>query len=579
MRVLLGPLNRGAHRPAVDLPGFDVLLFDRHDADLAFDPAREPLEALWSRLPGGWQPDRLVWWSPEYSLLPAGIERCPVPSIAVLGDWNLGLWATAPLLEAFDWVVTDRPGVRALGPQLRVPVDAWPAFSFDPAIHRREPALPRDIDVLFVGNLNHQVQQERAPWLLRLVRLVDRHRVVVTSGVYGDAYGELLRRARMVWNRSVRGELNMRAYEGPAAGALLLMETENAEVRDVYADGISCALYDGDTLEAQIDRYLAEPERLARVAEAGWRRVQSETYADHFARLVAGAERLTIGPRPFATLPAWRRAYWLGVHALSSADSDRVEAATRHLVRAQAAGGDQGAIASALGAVAATAAATGPGDRARSLQQAAQLFALAVQLCPDDVVSRAGLASIAAASGSPDRARAAWMAVREHLDAGAPFPVDRIPSPFLFDRFRTEWERAAICPDLEGRAAGFRPILAARAAAALAALEPGGDAAVDRWTESVIASPGVDENVRALSRALEAAGHLAVAAEGYERTLSLNPFDWEARVAAAELAGRTGDGARLEALLDDTRRMAAAAAPMPSSVQALERLADGIAVR
>jgi tetratricopeptide (TPR) repeat protein len=578
MRVLLGPLNHRAHGPVLDLPGFDVLAFDRRDADIRFDPARDSLEALWARLPAGWRPDLLIWWSPEYSLLPAGIERSPVPSVAVLGDWNLSFWTTAPLLEAFDLVVTDRPGVRVLGPQLGVPVDAWPAFSFDRALHRREPRVERDIDVLFVGNMNPEIQYERAPWLGRLARLAERHRVVLASGVYGEAYAALLRRARIVWNRSIRGEMNMRAYEAPACGALLLMEEENLEVRDVFADGVSCALYGPETLERRVDEYLAQPERLARVAEAGWRRVQCETYADHFARLVSAVATLTVGPRPFAALPRWRRDYWLGVHALAAADPENLEAAARHLSRALGGADDHGAMASALGALAATAAARGVGNLPRSLEQAAELLSLAVRLCPEDVVSRAGLAWVASARGRHDVARAEWLAARALVQGEQPFPVDRVPVPFGFDRFRAGWELAALHPDVEGRAAAFRPLLAARIAGGLARLESSEAARVDWWAESVAAYPGVEDNVRHLAHALEAAGDDEVAAQGYARALELNPFDRDARIAAAALALRRGDTTTFEALLAEIRQFATAAPVLAPWVTDLEGLTAGVRV-
>jgi tetratricopeptide (TPR) repeat protein len=573
MRVLLGPLNRRDHRAVVgDLADLDIVVFDRHDADVAFDPAREPLETLWGRLPAGWQPDVLVWWSPEYAALPEGIERCPVPSAAVLGDWNLGVWATAPLLEAFDLVVTDRMGVQLLGPQLGVPVDAWPAFSFDPARHRREPAVERDIDVLFVGNMNHEVQHERAPWLARLARLGRRHRVVLASGVYGDAYGDLLRRARIVWNRGIRGEMNMRAYEAPAAGALLFMETENLEVRDVFSDGLSCVLYDDASLERLIDEHLGTPERLARMADAGWRRVQSETYRDHLARLVGDLGHLRIGPRPFAALPDWRRDYWLGVHALCSADASRSAAALGHLGRALAATPDRGAVAAALGAVAAGLAQSGDGDAQRSLDQAAELLALAVRMHPDDVVSRANLAWVSAARGRGDVAGAEALAARALLHDGQPFALDRVPVPFGFDRFRAAWELASLAPDLETRAAALRPVLTARLCALLAGLEASPEAALDWWTESVEAWPGIAGNVRRLAGTLDAAGHADVAAAAYGRVLELDPFDWDSRQAALALAERRADSATAERLRAEGLELVAALAPAtPAAAEAAAR--------
>jgi tetratricopeptide (TPR) repeat protein len=557
VRVLLGPLNRHAHRAVLDeLDGLDVLAFDRADADLRFDPAREPLENLWARLPRGWRADLLLWWSPEYALLPEGIERCPVPSIVALGDWNLGLWATAPLLEAFDWVVTDRAGVRALGPQLGVPVDHWPMFSFDRALHRPEPHQERDIEVLFVGNLNPDVQTERMPWLGRLVRLGGRRRVVIASGVYGEAYADLLRRARIVWNRSIRGELNMRAYEAAASGALLLMEADNLEVRDVFSDGVSCALYDAATLERVIETYLGAPSRLEAVAEAGWRRVQSETYRAHFERLLAAAGPLKLGPRPFATLPPWRRDYWLGLHALMTPDPAHVEAALVHFTRAAGRGADPAAVAAALGATATVAALDGGPDRTATLENACRLLRLAVELDPGDVVSLSNLGWAHALAGRHDEARAAWLKALERLQSEAAFPLDRLPLPAGFDRFRTLWEAASVVPDLEGRAAAFRPLLRARIAARLA----GGDPvrAADWWAESVAACPGVDGNLHGLAGALAEGGQGARAAEIYERLLEVNAFDWPARTAAVALARDRGDQATIARLAAEAALLARA---------------------
>jgi tetratricopeptide (TPR) repeat protein len=561
MRALAGPLTRDgavlAH--AGDL---DVRCFARHGADIAFDPAREPLEALWHRLPDRWLPECLIWWSPEYSLVPDGIERCPVPSIAVLGDWNLGVWTTAPLLEAFDLVVTDRLGVRTLASQLDVPVEHWPVFSFDPRVHRRHPAVERDIDVLFVGNLNHEVQSERAPWLARLARLGARHHVVLTSGVYGAAYAALLNRARIVWNRSIRGELNMRAYEAPACGALLFVEEENLEVRDVFRDGESCVLYDATSLDVLLAQHLAHPERAARIAEAGHARVQRETYRHHLERLLDRATRVEAGPRQFATLPAWRRHYWLGLHALASADPERLPAATAQLIRAAGADGDGAAVAAALGAVAVDTARGLPDavERERALVSAMALFETSLQAHPADVVSRMNLAWVAASLGQAARAHAEWCAARTTLARHAPFPVDRIPAPFPFDRFRVAWERAAVTPDVDERIRGFAPLLVARVTAGLADLETDAARRVDWWAASVEAAPGVDSNVRGLAAALESAGEESAALDAYRRALELNPFDWTSRLVASRLAETRGDHAALAELLTQGQALAAASA-------------------
>lgn len=546
MRALLGPLNPVDH-PAVvgDLDGLDVRCFDRQAADVTFDPAREPLAALWGRLPADWTPDCLIWWSPEYSLVPQGIETCPVPSIAALGDWNLGLWSIAPLLEAFDLVVTDRPGERLLAPQLGVPVERWPMFALDPRLHRRTPAVERDIDVLFVGSLNPVVQVERTRWLARLARLGTRHRVLVRAGVYGEAYASLLRRARIVWNRSIRGELNMRAYEATASGALLFLEAENREVGELFRDGESCVLYDDRTLETRLEHALAHPDESARIAEAGWRRVQGETYRAHLMTLLARAAGLARGPRPFAALPAWRRHYWLGIHALHCGCRDGGTAAQAHLVHAATTPHDPGTLAAALGVLAAAAGHAGGGRP--TLEAAASLLATAVTAHPDDVVSRLNLGAVLAVLGRGAAAEAQWTVAWARLEREEPFPLDRVALPLGFDRFRVEWERAAVAADPEARAAALRPVLAARVAALLAQATPGVEA-IDWWGVSVGAAPGIDDNLTGLARALRAAGRDDAAAVAYRRLLAEQPFDDDARRALIEDAQARNDRDAAEAL-------------------------------
>lgn len=562
MRALIGPLNREGHRPVTaPMRDLDARCFDRNGADISFDAAVEPLEALWSRLPAGWTPDCIIWWSPEYSILPDGIERSPVPSIAVLGDWNLGLWTTAPLLEAFDWVVTDRLGVRELGPQLQVPVDYWPVFSFDPELHHERPGQERDLDLVFVGNFNHEVQAERAPWLARLASLADRHRVLLTTGVYGEDYADLLRRARIVWNRGIRGELNMRAYEAAACGALLFMEEENLEARDLFVDGESCVLYGTGTLEGLVDAYLARPELVARVAAAGRRMVQRETYGDHLQRLLRDAARVRRGPRPFGNLPAWRRDYWLALHALCSTDPGRLRAALAHLVRALSRGDDATAVAAGLGAVALMAAGetTDPAQRPLAFRNAGVLLDAALAGHPDDAVSRMNRGWLLLCQGDVEGAKRELRQARAVVTGHAEIPVDRVPVPLPFDRFRVEWERAAIVPDVGERARQFGRLLDAHLSAMLARLE--GDCATRLawWQSSVAAWAGIGDNVRSLAEAQEQAGNLEAAAAGYRRALATNPFDWTARRQALALARRAGDETTVRVLQEESRRLAWAA--------------------
>jgi tetratricopeptide (TPR) repeat protein len=145
-----------------------------------------------------------------------------------------------------------------------------------------------DIDILLIGNLNLDVQYKRAPLLRRISSLSPRYNVVIATGVHGDDYTSLMNRAKIVFNHSIRGEANMRAFEGPACGALTFNEVGNCEISTVFVNGKTHVEYNYQNLEELLEYYLDVnhvDERIA-IAEAGNRLVANHSYADHLRRLL-----------------------------------------------------------------------------------------------------------------------------------------------------------------------------------------------------------------------------------------------------------------------------------------------------
>src|SRR5207247_8734530 len=107
---------------------------------------------------------------------------------------------------------------------------------------------------------------ERLPGLPPLPRLRPRWNVVSGTNLPRHAYREQLRRAKIAFNRSTRGEANMRAFEAVACGALLFQEASNREVPALFRPGQECVLYDHDNLEERLEHFLThEDERRALV--------------------------------------------------------------------------------------------------------------------------------------------------------------------------------------------------------------------------------------------------------------------------------------------------------------------------
>ena len=299
--------------------------------DVAFDPSTGSWDELRARLPQGFVPDLLLIYWPDQEPLPAGLEHCPIPIVGVVSDYNLSLPYIAGLWPFFDVLLCDRAGVDLFRRLSFAEVRYWNQYAHKRPFHRLRPEVGlRDLDVGFAGNLNPAVQRERAPWLDRVRRLGQLGVAAdVRSGLFGDAYGHFLNRCKLGWNRSIRGELNLRAFEVPACGALLLMERENLEVADFFVPGEECVLYGAGDFEDTVLGLLGDAPRLQRIAAAGHRRVQEHRLSRRIGQLASvlaapGPGRPSSTPlerilgRATAMLPTWADGKTVATAALAA---------------------------------------------------------------------------------------------------------------------------------------------------------------------------------------------------------------------------------------------------------------------
>src|SRR5205807_472767 len=203
----------------------------------------------------------------------------PVPLVGLAADWSLLFHYFRRRPHDCDLLLTDTCGVECLARAGITQTRAVNLFGLGRSfLDCSWPDLPRDIDILFIGNMHPAVQGERLPWLARIGRLSERRRIAIRAGIYGDAYRELLGRARIVFNRSIRGECNMRALEAAAAGALLFQEAGNREVPSFFGDRQQCVYYTDNNLEELIEYYLDHEEARQAIAKAGRERVRDYSY-------------------------------------------------------------------------------------------------------------------------------------------------------------------------------------------------------------------------------------------------------------------------------------------------------------
>ncbi|MDB5336757.1 MAG: wbbL 5, partial [Planctomycetaceae bacterium] len=145
-----------------------------------------------------------------------------------------------------------------------IPAALWLPLACDPEIHgRREVA--KTIDVAFVGNIVSgprldllQLIQERFPnnWIGRC---------------YFDEMAKVYSAARIVFNRSIADDVNMRVFEALASGSLLLTnEIANNGQDELFQDGVHLVTYgSGERLLEKLSLFLTREDERERIAAAG----------------------------------------------------------------------------------------------------------------------------------------------------------------------------------------------------------------------------------------------------------------------------------------------------------------------
>jgi O-antigen biosynthesis protein len=191
--------------------------------------------------------------------------------------------------EDFDLVFcAQQQGVESLQ-RSGIPA-IWLPLACDPTIHR-----PFDVhkewDFCFVGNLFDGPRSE-------LVRLLQQ---TYPSHFVGNAYFTDMARvysaSRVVFNRSLRGDLNMRIFEALACQTLLLTdELPDNGLPELFQDGVHLATYRSSSeLLQKIAFYLNHPSDCARVAKTGYQlAIQQHSYLKRMQRILEYAESLPV---------------------------------------------------------------------------------------------------------------------------------------------------------------------------------------------------------------------------------------------------------------------------------------------
>ncbi|MFH1484567.1 MAG: glycosyltransferase, partial [Chloroflexota bacterium] len=143
----------------------------------------------------------------------------------------------------------------------------WLPLACDPDFHRPVPNLPKVFDIAFVGNVPFSGDERSA--YLSLIRR--RFPNCFIGNAYFEQMAHVYSQSRIVFNRSVRNDVNMRVFEAIACGSMLVTNDliDNGQ-DELFTPGEHCITYKNqlDFIEL-VDKYLADDKGRERIAWAG----------------------------------------------------------------------------------------------------------------------------------------------------------------------------------------------------------------------------------------------------------------------------------------------------------------------
>ncbi|WP_020476120.1 glycosyltransferase [Zavarzinella formosa] len=513
----------------------------RRERIIPFGPDHFPIgptdtwETIRVRL-GGKEPDCVIV-NLGYTSVPDCVWTLPVPVIVLAPDWHLLWHQYRHCLPFAELAITDPAGVEAF---------RLAGFNAEPgelsAADRptsRDPGAERDIDVVWVGNLNPAIQRDRAWVLQQLGRMSDRCRVVVRASRDQELFRDLCRRGKIVVESGGPGERRRQAWEASSAGSLYLAVGDGRLLPSPLGD----IAFTEETLEGIIWRYLRHEEerrRLVREASASLPPVTFEeslnaiidTIIRQFPELKARAAR-----RPAMTpLGNLRLRTAQALHQPETADPTL----TRDLLIAARDRSHASFCQNALG----TLRHRGGGPNPSRNHQALDDFRQAVSAGPGDLLACLNLSEALALTGNPvpavDEARRG-LALIGGASLGRPVLIgDGTRFPPAYDWFRIEWERAGWehAGDPAGERKARTELIRWRLHSLIA--EHTGD--LTHAYEAVTARPDLPVTRSALGLALARSGHASEALNHLWVAAELNPFDREAAAAVHALIDSRGEG-------------------------------------
>lgn len=243
-------------------PLFLKTAFERHWEELGL------LEPVMHFVPGdeyrGGKFDLYIWPDHGEDGLPVPAHTCQKPNIYWCSDSHLGLEYRLKKAEEFDIVfVTISDHVDIFKKHLGHERVYWLPHAGEPSCYTKH-FIVKKYDVSFIG---HIPTQERSEYLDEAFRAGEH---IFFGKRFFEEAAEIYSASKIVFNHSIAGEANMRAFEATLTGSMMLTNISQDLVKLGFKDKENCVFYsDKSQIQPLIEYYLAHDEEREAIARNG----------------------------------------------------------------------------------------------------------------------------------------------------------------------------------------------------------------------------------------------------------------------------------------------------------------------
>jgi hypothetical protein len=220
--------------------------------ELRLDKPLYHIQQIREMMPEPWEPDLIIAHDNSAPIIITGLEEVPCPTIFYAVDTHHHA-ELHTLVAHKDYIAkfTDR-GFEA--PEW---MPLWASVYV-------EPAKVKEIDAVFVGTLNPELNPERVVFFEALQKRVP---ITVTTG----AFWEIFPKSEIVVNQTVKADLNFRVFEAMMCGVVLLTERIGNGLLELFHENEELVLYERNNVEdcaKKIEWLLNDRPLCKRIAEA-----------------------------------------------------------------------------------------------------------------------------------------------------------------------------------------------------------------------------------------------------------------------------------------------------------------------